>query len=222
MGALGLARALLRTSRLMGREVRCRATLGDRSGEGKALLETEEIVFRGDAKAMRYKVPLKSLTKIVVVGDRLVLDGPKIKAVLELGAKEAQKWLERVRKPPSCADKLGVKPGARVALVGTFPDDFVAELMARKVVLATGKPKNDCDLVFFAAEATAALDGLSALKASLAPAGGIWVVRPKGGAPISEHDVRERCRAAGLMDVKVVAFSATHTADKFVIPVADR
>ena len=29
-------------------------------------------------------------------------------------------------------------------------------------------------------------------------------------------------KAAGLVDVKVVAFSATHTAEKFVIPVAKR
>ncbi len=29
-------------------------------------------------------------------------------------------------------------------------------------------------------------------------------------------------RAAGLVDVKVVGFSATHTAQKFVIPVAAR
>ena len=29
-------------------------------------------------------------------------------------------------------------------------------------------------------------------------------------------------KAAGLVDVKVVSFSATHTAERFVIPVKDR
>lgn len=29
-------------------------------------------------------------------------------------------------------------------------------------------------------------------------------------------------KAAGLVDVKVVSFSPTHTAEKFVIPVKDR
>jgi hypothetical protein len=29
-------------------------------------------------------------------------------------------------------------------------------------------------------------------------------------------------KAAGLVDVKVVSFSATHTAEKFVIPIKDR
>jgi hypothetical protein len=32
----------------------------------------------------------------------------------------------------------------------------------------------------------------------------------------------EAGHAAGLVDVKVVAFSETHTAEKFVIPVAKR
>jgi hypothetical protein len=47
-------------------------------------------------------------------------------------------------------------------------------------------------------------------------------VRPKGVPEISEKDVMDRGRAAGLVDVKVCAFSATHTAEKLVIPKARR
>ena len=39
---------------------------------------------------------------------------------------------------------------------------------------------------------------------------------------IREVEVIERGRTAGLKDVKVASFSATHTALKFVIPVAAR
>jgi hypothetical protein len=48
------------------------------------------------------------------------------------------------------------------------------------------------------------------------------VIRPKGKAVITESDVMAAGKKAGLVDVKVVSFSETHTAEKFVIPVAKR
>ncbi len=60
------------------------------------------------------------------------------------------------------------------------------------------------------------------MREKLASAGAIWVVRPKGVATISEKDVMSEARAAGLVDVKVVKLSETHTAEKLVIPKASR
>jgi len=60
------------------------------------------------------------------------------------------------------------------------------------------------------------------VKKSLQPAGAIWVVRPKGTPAIKDVDVIAAGKAAGLVDVKVAAFSSTHTAEKLVIPVARR
>jgi len=50
----------------------------------------------------------------------------------------------------------------------------------------------------------------------------LWVVYPKGRKEITEGDVLGAGRKAGLKDVKVVGFSLTHTALKFVIPVERR
>jgi hypothetical protein len=47
-------------------------------------------------------------------------------------------------------------------------------------------------------------------------------VRPKGRPEIGEAAVMAAGKAAGLVDVKVVSFSVTHTAEKFVIPAKDR
>ena len=58
--------------------------------------------------------------------------------------------------------------------------------------------------------------------AAIQPAGALWVVYPKGRQDIKEGDVMAAAKAAGLVDVKVCAFSATHTATKMVIPVARR
>jgi hypothetical protein len=60
------------------------------------------------------------------------------------------------------------------------------------------------------------------IKQSLKPNGALWVIRPKGRPAISERAVMAAGKAAGLVDVKVVSFSPTHTAEKFVIPVAVR
>ena len=68
----------------------------------------------------------------------------------------------------------------------------------------------------------AELGRIEKLKASLRPDGALWVIRPKGRPGISELAVMRAGQAAGLVDVKVVSFSATHTAEKFVIPLRAR
>jgi hypothetical protein len=54
------------------------------------------------------------------------------------------------------------------------------------------------------------------------PNGARWIVRPKGRPEISERATMAAGKAAGLIDVKVVGFSPTHTAETYVIPVAAR
>jgi hypothetical protein len=82
--------------------------------------------------------------------------------------------------------------------------------------------RRDSDVIFFAANRKEELARLDELRRSLQPAGAIWILRPKGNPAISEADVMAAGKAAGLVDVKVVRFSATHTAEKLVIPVAKR
>jgi hypothetical protein len=63
---------------------------------------------------------------------------------------------------------------------------------------------------------------LRTLRSNLTPDGALWVIRPRGRPEISEQAVMAAGKAAGLVDVKVVRFSETHTAEKFVIPLARR
>jgi hypothetical protein len=67
-----------------------------------------------------------------------------------------------------------------------------------------------------------ALPSPQAGRALLASKGALWVVHPKGVQIIREIEVLDAGRAAGLKDTKVVAFAPTHTALRFVIPVAAR
>jgi hypothetical protein len=95
-------------------------------------------------------------------------------------------------------------------------------LKAAVVSLSVGRVVKDCDAIFYGVTREAHLPRLAKLKQSLKSNGAIWVIRPKGRPEISEASVMEGGKLAGLVDVKVVGFSDTHTAEKFVIPVANR
>jgi len=203
----------------MGLEALCQATLDGARSRGKALLETTELIFRGD---FRVRVPLGEVKRADVDGDRLVIRFGDRQLALELGPAEAQRWGLKIRNPPSRLDKLGVKPTSRVAVLGRLDDDFLAELAARAAAVARGAPRTAVDILFYAARARADLGRLGELRARIAPDGAVWVVRPKGQAAVTESDVMQAGKDAGLVDVKVAAFSPTHTAHKFVIPVGER
>jgi len=132
--------------------------------------------------------------------------------------------MEKVYTTP-LLDKLGVRPGSRVAIVGDVDLDgwFRALLADRTSDVTIGTPKPESDLVFLAADSTLELADLAEFRTRIKPAGGIWVVSRKGKAStIRDVEVMAAARAAGLIDNKVVAFSDTHTSIRLVIPVADR
>jgi len=56
----------------------------------------------------------------------------------------------------------------------------------------------------------------------IAQNGAIWTVWPKGRPELKEDHIRAEAIRVGLTDVKVAAFSETHSALKLVIPVARR
>ena len=118
-------------------------------------------------------------------------------------------------------DKLGVKPGHRIALIGCFEDDFIEQLAARGASVSKRKI-TDADQIFLLASTAADLAKIEALKPSLSKAGSLWVVRPKGTKAITESETQQAGLDAGLVDVKVVSFSPTHTAEKFVFRLKDR
>lgn len=119
-------------------------------------------------------------------------------------------------------DKLGVKPEQRVAVLGVESAEFLKDLADRVPKYSAGRLVEDADLIFFSAEALADLSHLKSLLRSMQRNGAIWVVYPKGKKHIREINVINAGKAAGLVDNKVCSFSATHTALRFVVPVANR
>ena len=120
-------------------------------------------------------------------------------------------------------DKLGVKPGAKVALHNFDDPDFEKLLRTRTTDITRAKPVNPCDVVFLGAETRADLGRIRDAKRWIEPDGAIWVVRPKGGrSGLKDTDVIDAGLAAGLVDNKIASFSDTHSAMRLVFRIKDR
>ncbi len=202
----------------MGLEALCTARFGRKTSKGKALLESEALVFRGE---FRLAIPFRGMQSVKTVSGELRVEFPEGTVSFALGP-QAERWAEKILHPKSLIDKLGVKPGAAVSLVGVRDVDFIRQLGGRTKEVVDARPQKDSDFIFFAAEAKAELQRLKGLVAFLKKTGAIWVVYPKAQPQIAQADVMAAAKQAGLVDVKVASFSATHTALKLVIPVARR
>jgi hypothetical protein len=208
----------------MGAEAKCTVYHDGKCSEGKALLEGEDLFFRGDFR-LRIRFDSMTLCEATANGE-LSIRFPGGSAVFVLGPL-AEKWAQKIKNPRTRLEKLGVKPKMRTALVGAVDDaELPAELEASGAVIVEeprgGTDKKDrLDLIFYGVKTRADLGRLADLRAWLAPAGAIWVVRPKT-KDLAETDIIEAAKPAGLVDVKVVALSKTHSALKLVIPLAQR
>jgi hypothetical protein len=100
----------------MGQEARTTVHIHGRAEQGKALLETDELVFRGD-DGVRLKVPFREMRSVEAVNGELRFESGDGHAVLELGT-QAAKWAQKILHPKSLLDKLGVKAGMRVLVLG--------------------------------------------------------------------------------------------------------
>jgi hypothetical protein len=198
----------------MGYEAACRLRVGEGIIEGKAVLEQHDLIFRGPT---RLAIPLKEITSAVASGGSLRVRFGRRTATFELG-RAASKWADRISNPPSRLDKLGVKAGLTIFVAGTLHADLISEITARGARVVRRVPSAGADIVFYGADRRQALNRVPKLKAGLKPNGALWIVRPKGSPAIGESDVLRSGRNEGLVDVKVVSFSETHTAEKFVIP----
>jgi hypothetical protein len=201
----------------MGSEAKCAVDYDGTTSEAKVLLETDELIVRGP---LRLVIPVREMSTIEADDRRLKLRWDSHAMSLELGS-AARRWAEKIRNPKSLVQKLGIKAGQKISIAGALPKTFIAELRELGADVGT-RLRQESDIVFFAVDRREELDRLAGIRRSLAAGGALWVVRPKGVESIPERDVLSAGKSAGLVDVKVARFSATHTAAKFVIPVSKR
>ena len=119
-------------------------------------------------------------------------------------------------------DKLGVKPGQRIGVLGIEDAVFLEGLADRVPNFALARSPMDADIILLGADNLKVLARVKSLASAIQKNGAIWIVYPKGQSHIREVDVMAAGKSAGLTDNKVCRFSETHTALRFVIPLAKR
>src|SRR5207253_9094054 len=86
----------------MGREATGAVRIGDASGKAKVLLESDELLFRGEVKG---RVPFRALTAIEPGPDGLRLVWPDGEALVGLAGTEAGRWAEQIGRA-SCRERV--------------------------------------------------------------------------------------------------------------------
>ena len=124
--------------------------------------------------------------------------------------------------PKSVLEKLGVKPGLRVGILGGFDEAFRRDVTRTLGVKPFARAAKGCDLVFVRLERPGDEARLARFITAIEPDGALWAVYAKGRRELSENTVRAAALATGLVDIKVVAFSEALSALKLVIPRALR
>lgn len=131
--------------------------------------------------------------------------------------------VERDYSGRSLFEKLGVAAEAHVALVGRHEETFTVSLNARLAKAAAQSLRTSYDLIFLRVDQPRDLARIRRAVPHLRSNGALWVFHPKGrGASPTDAEVRSSGIAAGLVDNKISAYSDSHTATRFVIPLALR
>lgn len=183
------------------------ATFADGQEVGRLQWEAPKLIFRGDHRLVWQGGALAGVR--AEAGDLVLSSGERF----ALGEPFAARWAEAIANPPGRLDKLGVKPGMRVAVLDIDDADFLGELIQRT------QPVNEfseLDILFWGADTVAQMARVPDLIPMLGPKGALWIVSRKGkAATIKDVEVMAAAKAHGLVDNKVCSFSATHTALRF-------
>jgi len=197
----------------MGREAICDCTFDGATTKVKALLESEELILRGD---IGLRAPLHALHHVRVESDSLCFNLDEGPVRLNLGAATAKSWAKKINAPPrSLADKLGIT-GKIVRAIGPIYDRALDVALTSAERISARNP----DLILSYVDTPESLaTTLREAKAQLARSVPIWLVYRKGpGHSLNEAAIRSTLRANGLMDTKVASVSTELTALRFNLP----
>jgi hypothetical protein len=205
----------------MGYETKCRARVDDRSGhvreaDATVLLETDELVVRGEA---RVKIPRTSIERVTVRAGVLTVTSPTAVVSLTLGADAAAKWRAKIEEPPKrLIDKLDIRSGAKVWLLAVDDETLMTQLAERTENVSSGKSAKACDVVFVGVEAERDLARIARAVDATVPSGAVWVIHRKGPTGVADTTIFGKAKELGLVYTKVARVSETHTAEKLVRP----
>ena len=198
----------------MGAEAKSTLRIGRQSFDGMALLESDELRFRGGT---RLRIALRDVCGVSATNGTLRVEHANGVASFVLGD-VAEAWAEKIRSPRTLSDKLGVTRGMQVAVLDVDDQAVLDDLSAKGAQLVMGSVPENVPMVLFRIVRPSQLVALASMTSRIARNGAIWVVHPRGDATVADTVIFAAARDAGLTYTKVVRFSDRDTAEKLVIP----
>ena len=195
----------------MGREATCKCNWAGATGNVKALLETSELILRGE---IRKRIPFAELRDVAVRSGRLCFTVAGEPVQLFLGAAQAEKWAAALKAGPApLARKLGITSQTVVQTIGSVHDEALQSALAETSQISNRNP----DLIVACVETPQDLEAaIESAKSQISKSVPVWVVYPKGpGHPLNESLIRSALLAQGMVDTKVAAVSDRLTAIRF-------
>jgi len=194
----------------MGREALCQARWPGGSGEVKALLETQELIFRG---ALKRTIAIAQLDGVRVAGDELLFSVGNEHYALALGASVAASWAKKIATPPpTLRQKLGLGTSGKALVIGSVVDAALETALKGETAAAAGEAEMSVAAVEDETQLLAAL----AIHERTIPQRPIWIAHRKGAkALFGDNAVRVVMRQRGYIDSKSTAVSADFSATRY-------
>ena len=192
----------------MGLEAETTCTHGGKTYKVRALLESTELILRGDLKR---KLPLTSLTNVHASNTSLSFSANGESYTLALTANKAATWAKKITSPPpSLAKKLGLSAEALAFVIGKTDD---AELDAALKGNTTPTPQQAALFIAVTRDEAQLTTALKTYGKAQAP---LWLINVKGPkSALGENAIREKLRVLGFMDTKTCAVSATLSGTRY-------
>ena len=203
----------------MGSELVAIIKVGRKKFTAKVLLESNSLIIRG---VERKVIPFEQMHSLLLKSAILKFSFKKKTYHIHLGDTAAA-WFNKIKNPKSVLDKIGFTSDSKTALFNISDTNFTRAVKRKTDGVSIDTSVKNSDIIIVEANNRLELEKIFGLKKHLRMNGALWIVFTKGkSAAIKDTEVMETGKRFGLVDVKVVGFSETHTALKFVIPVKDR
>ena len=194
----------------MGREAVCTCRHNGVIVHVKALLESSEIILRGELKR---RIAFTALTHVRSDGAELCFESSGERFALALGDNVAASWARKLLEPPpSLAKKLGVGPSCKAFVFGSIDEPALSAALHG----AQAEELLDAGMIVAVTPDAASLEAALLDHERCAIDIPIWIVHGKGPrAGFGEAAVREAMRKRGYSDTKVSAVSDTQSATRY-------
>lgn len=187
----------------MGKEITTTVKVGTKAVTCDVHLDGTSITCRGLLKRAFAKADMSDLR---VERGKLRFECGGDAVAIDLGEK-ADAWLDAIKNPRTRIQKLGVKHGMKVCVLGEAEQDALDELAAVIGEEPSRRLGKSLDLVFLFVTTPDQLSKLAAIEKSLVARGAVWALWPKGRKDLRHEEVVAAAKPAGLSQTKSVGFS---------------